>query len=105
MFWSWMIDPGKKILVRQHITTSPGNLTERPQVEPFLFVQEEVLGSEAGARTRDFTLLLRRGFTVEEIHVLCKLQEWYQNGGSDRALILYHLEFLKRLVASGILEQ
>jgi hypothetical protein len=39
------------------------------------------------------------------VQALCRLQEWYQNGGSDRASILYHLEFLRRLVAKGLLER
>jgi len=49
-------------------------------------------------------LLARWGFTDEEIVSLLWLQQWYQMGGSDRALIVRHLEFLRLLVRSGELE-
>ncbi len=49
-------------------------------------------------------LLAQWGFTDEEIVSLLWLQQWYQMGGSDRALIVRHLEFLRLLVRSGELE-
>ena len=49
-------------------------------------------------------LLVQWGFTAEEIVSLFWLRRWYQTGGSDRALIVCHLEFLKLLVRSGKLE-
>jgi hypothetical protein len=44
------------------------------------------------------------GFTPHEIASLLWLRQWYQNGGSDRASIVRHLEFLRLLVRSGELE-
>ena len=49
-------------------------------------------------------LLAGWGFTAEEITSLLWLQHWYQTGGSDRRLIVRHLEFLRLLVRSGELE-
>ncbi len=40
-------------------------------------------------------------WTPEEQAALLRLRHWYQNGGSDRASVARHLEFLKRLVSSG----
>lgn len=40
-------------------------------------------------------------FTAEEITSLLWLQQWYQNGGSDRAVFVRHLEFLRFLVQNG----
>ena len=44
------------------------------------------------------------GFDPHEIASLLWLRQWYQTGGSDRASIVRHLEFLKMLVRSGELE-
>ena len=44
------------------------------------------------------------GFDPQEIASLLWLRQWYQNGGSDRASIVRHLEFLRLLVQSGELE-
>jgi len=49
-------------------------------------------------------LLAQWGFTAQEIASLLWLQQWYQTGGSDRALMVRHLEFLRLLVRSGELE-
>ncbi len=49
-------------------------------------------------------LLTQWGFTAEEIASLLWLRQWYQTGGSDRALMVRHLEFLRLLVQSGELE-
>jgi hypothetical protein len=49
-------------------------------------------------------LLAQWGFTTEEIASLLWLRQWYQTGGSDRALMVRHLEFLRLLVRSGELE-
>ena len=49
-------------------------------------------------------LLAQWGFTGEEIASLLWLRQWYQTGGSDRALMVRHLEFLRLLVRSGELE-
>lgn len=47
---------------------------------------------------------LQSGFSSEEIDALFWLRQWYQQGGSDRAPVFYHLEFLRRLVISGRME-
>ncbi len=48
--------------------------------------------------------LVQDGFTEEEIVALLWLRQWYQTGGSDRAALLRHWEFLKHLIISGKLE-
>jgi hypothetical protein len=62
-----------------------------------------VTASEAPMLTEQ-ELLAQWGFTDEEIVSLLWLQQWYQTGGSDRALMVRHLEFLRLLVRSGELE-
>jgi hypothetical protein len=49
-------------------------------------------------------LLARWGFDPHEIVSLLWLRQWYQTGGSDRATMVRHLEFLRLLVRSGELE-
>jgi hypothetical protein len=49
-------------------------------------------------------LLAGWGFTPHEIASLLWLRQWYQTGGSDRATMVRHLEFLRLLVHSGDLE-
>ena len=44
------------------------------------------------------------GFNSQEIASLLQLRQWYQTGGSDRATIVRHLEFLRLLVRSGELD-
>ena len=48
--------------------------------------------------------LAKSGFTPEEIVSLLWLQQWYQNGGSDRITMARHWEFLKLLVMNGQLD-
>lgn len=52
----------------------------------------------------DTDLLTGWGFDLHEIASLLWLQQWYQNGGSDRATMVRHLEFLRLLVRRGELE-
>jgi hypothetical protein len=49
----------------------------------------------------EIDMLVRCGFSREEIAALLWLQQWYQTGGSDRVQIVRHLEFLKLLVRNG----
>jgi hypothetical protein len=49
-------------------------------------------------------MLAAWGFNPQEIASLLWLRQWYQTGGSDRASMVRHLEFLKMLVQSGELE-
>ena len=52
----------------------------------------------------DADLLAGCGFDPHVIASLVFLRQWYQNGGSDRATVVRHLEFLRLLVQSGELE-
>ena len=52
----------------------------------------------------DTGLLAGWGFDPKEIASLLWLRQWYQNGGSDRATMVRHLEFLRLLVRRGELE-
>lgn len=67
---------------------------------------QERLASTTGAvaMPTEQELLAQWGFTAQEITSLLWLQQWYQTGGSDRALMVRHLEFLRLLVRSGELE-
>jgi len=49
-------------------------------------------------------VLAQWGFSADEIASLLWLRQWYQTGGSDRAVIIRHLAFLRLLVRSGELE-
>ena len=65
---------------------------------------QERLVSGAVAMPTEQELLAQWGFTAQEITSLLWLRKWYQAGGSDRALMVRHLEFLRLLVRSGELE-
>ncbi len=52
----------------------------------------------------EIDILALWGFSQQEIPSLLWLRQWYQTGGSDRASIVRHLEFLRMLVKSGELE-
>ena len=49
----------------------------------------------------EIDMLVRCGFSREEIAALLWLRQWYQTSGSDRVQIVRHLEFLKLLVLHG----
>ncbi len=59
------------------------------------------LANQAANPLTETMLLTEWDFTAEEIASLLWLRQWYQNGGSDRAVIVRHLEFLRFLVKSG----
>ena len=67
---------------------------------------QEQLASTPDAQTvpTEQELLAQLGFTAQEITALLWLRQWYQTGGSDRVLMVRHLEFLRLLVRSGELE-
>ena len=73
---------------------NPQMQTETPSE---LFMYSDVALSETD-------LLAGWGFDPHEIASLLWLRQWYQNGGSDRATMVRHLEFLRLLVHSGDLE-
>lgn len=52
----------------------------------------------------DFDSLTACDFTAEQIVSLIEMRQRYQSGGSDRATIIHHWEFLRLLVASGRME-
>ena len=52
----------------------------------------------------DFDTLTACGFSAEQIVSLLELRQRYQSGGSDRASVIHHWEFLRLLVASGRME-
>lgn len=52
----------------------------------------------------DFDTLTACDFSAEQIVSLIQLRQRYQSGGSDRAAVIHHWEFLKLLVASGKME-
>ncbi len=60
--------------------------------------------SDTSTAATDTDILVQSGFTSDEIMSILWLRNWYQNGGSDRAEVIRHLEFLKLLVLSGKLE-
>jgi hypothetical protein len=59
------------------------------------------LATQAETPLIETILLAEWGFTAEEITSLLWLRQWYQNGGSDRAVFVRHLEFLRFLVQNG----
>ena len=68
------------------------------------YTQSEVqsaLATQAETSLTETMLLAEWGFTAEEIASLLWLRQWYQSGGSDRAVIVRHLEFLRFLVQNG----
>jgi hypothetical protein len=52
----------------------------------------------------DEEILTANGFSAEETTSILWLRQWYQSGGSDRASIVRHWEYLKLMVASGRIE-
>lgn len=52
----------------------------------------------------DFDTLTACDFSAEQIVSLLELRQRYQSGGSDRAQVMRHWEFLRLLVASGRME-
>ncbi len=63
-----------------------------------------VTSTYADIAMSDTAMLADWGFDAQEIASLLWLRQWYQTGGSDRANMVRHLEFLKMLVRSGELE-
>jgi hypothetical protein len=52
----------------------------------------------------DFETLTACDFSAEQIVSLLELRQRYQSGGSDRASVIHHWEYLRLLVASGRME-
>ncbi len=74
-------------------------------MNPSMYEQEYVeMAGQLESLPTETELLAKWGFNAEEIASLLWLRQWYQNGGSDRAVIVRHLEFLRLLVICGELE-
>jgi hypothetical protein len=52
----------------------------------------------------DFETLTACDFSAEQIVSLLELRQCYQSGGSDRASVIRHWEYLRLLVATGRME-
>jgi hypothetical protein len=68
------------------------------------YTQSEVqheLATQAETPLIETILLAEWGFTSEEIASLLWLRQSYQSGGSDRAVLVRRLEFLRFLVQNG----
>jgi hypothetical protein len=59
--------------------------------------------TQVQATRMETDILAQSGCSAEEIVALLWLRQWYQTGGSDRAQIVRHLEFLRFLVQNGLL--
>ena len=77
-------------------------------IQKQLSVEEQVPAKEVRVEQeqplKEEQALAQRGFTPEEVFALFWLRQRYQNGGSDRVIIVRRLEFLRRLVMNGTLE-
>ncbi len=74
-------------------------------MNPYLHAEtQHEMATHAEATLSENDMLAEWGFTQQEITSLLWLQQWYQTGGSDRVVIVRHLEFLRLLVRSGELE-
>ena len=52
----------------------------------------------------DIDTLTQCDFSAEQIVSLLGLRQRYQSGGSDRASVIHHWDYLRLLVASGRME-
>ncbi len=74
-------------------------------MNPYMHIETQgEMATHAEATLSEKDMLAEWGFTPQEITSLLWLQQWYQTGGSDRVVIVRHLEFLRLLVRSGELE-
>ena len=74
-------------------------------MNPYMQTQAQAEQStDSDIAVNDIDLLAGWGFDPHEIASPLWLRQWYQTGGSDRATMVRHLEFLRLLVQSGELE-
>jgi hypothetical protein len=71
-------------------------------MNPHMYTSEDVIHLNTNSAEKD--ILAQWGFVADEVASLLWLRQWYQSGGSDRAVMVRQLEFLKLLVRSGELE-
>ena len=73
-------------------------------MNPGISIEEKLEQETQVQATRTETdNLVQCGLSAEEIVAMLWLRQWYQTGGSDRAQIMRHLEFLKFLVQHDML--
>jgi hypothetical protein len=78
---------------------------EETLMNPYMHTETQLeMVTHADATLSEKDMLAEWGFTPQEITSLLWLRQWYQTGGSDRVVIVRHLEFLRLLVRSGELE-
>ena len=73
-------------------------------MNPQIQSEKSIENSLIPATTSDEDVLVKSGFTTDEIVSLLYLRQKYQNGGSDRVEVVRHLEFLKLMVMNGKIE-
>ncbi len=86
----------KQLSVEEQVPAQEDRIEQEPPLKEEQFLPQGDLTEKK--------LLAQRGFTPEEVFALFWLRQWYQHGGSDRVIIVRHLEFLRRLVRNGTLE-
>jgi hypothetical protein len=75
------------------------------KMNPYISIEETRENTTFEETTvSDINTLSQYDFSSEQIVSLLGLQQRYQCGGSDRAAVIRHWEFLRLLVASGRLE-
>lgn len=108
MFGEQMIDAvrrsfwGKRMMARPAPLPAEQCVEQAPATVTMPTVQEQIVLERELAQQ---AFLVESGCTADEVRALYLLRQRYENGGSDRAPVLYHLEFLRRLVANGKLER
>lgn len=71
-------------------------------MNPQMHVEKQLeMATNLETTTTETEALAQYGFTPDEIVSFLWLQQWYQNGGSDRVEVVRHWEFLKLLVMNG----
>lgn len=108
MFGEQMIDAVRRSFFGKRMAARPAPLPEEqcaeqaPAAVTMPTEQEQLLYERELAQQ---AFLMENGCSADEVRALYLLRQRYENGGSDRAPVLYHLEFLRRLIANGKLER
>jgi hypothetical protein len=80
-------------------------MREDMKMNPYISIEENRESTTiAETMVSDIDSLTQYDFSAEQIVALLSLQQRYQSGGSDRAAVIRHWEFLRLLVASGRLQ-
>jgi hypothetical protein len=74
-------------------------------MNPYITIEETPVDTTfEDSIVSDIDTLSHYDFSSEQIVSLLGLRQRYQSGGSDRAQVIRHWEFLRMLVASGRME-